>query len=309
MRKCLRERDIILRNTGIKVGIYSPGDMGSAVGACIAQAQGTPYAVLDQRSQRTRQLASAAGIQSLPTDLMLVQEVEMILSIMPPAKALQEAQRLSGVMQKAQRFPLFVDCNAISATTTQRIGKVIEATGGRFVDASIVGPPPRRQGVTRFYASGELASTFADMLGRTLDIRVLSGGIGAASHMKSCYASITKGFTALGGIAYTAAEQFSVYEALMAELQFSQPDLARWLEGALSRMAPKAWRWIAEMQEHGDAFATAQLSPAMMQGAADFYAFVAKTPPGNTTPEDPPLTPQALVEALAKGLDGIKPQP
>ncbi len=288
---------------GPKVGIFSPGDMGSAVAACILRAGGVPYAALGARSRRTRQLAKAAGVEALQDERALVQEADVVLSILPPAEALEGARLLSGLMQSAQCFPLYADCNAISASTTQTIAQVIQDAGGKFVDASIIGPPPRKQGITRFYASGPMASAFAQMLGNALDIRVLAGGLGAASHIKTCYASLTKGFTALGGIAYTAAEKFEVYQALRDELRLSQPALSQWLESAFPRMAPKAWRWVVEMQEHGAAFTEAQLSPAMMQGAADFYAFVAKTPSGKTTPEDIPPTPKALVKALAKALD------
>ena len=61
----------------------------------------------------------------------------------------------------------------------------------------------------------------------------------------------------------------------------------------------KAWRWVAQMEEHGKAFASAGLTAEMMQGAAAFFAFVAKTPLGTRTPEDERLEMDTLWQPLA----------
>jgi hypothetical protein len=63
------------------------------------------------------------------------------------------------------------------------------------------------------------------------------------------YASITKGFTALGA----NLENFRLDEetgaALDLEFAASQPELSAWLARQVPRMPPKAYRWVGEMQE------------------------------------------------------------
>ena len=46
------------------VGILSPGDMGQAIASVLSQHGLTTIAALDDRSQRTQQLAAEANIQN-----------------------------------------------------------------------------------------------------------------------------------------------------------------------------------------------------------------------------------------------------
>jgi hypothetical protein len=153
------------------------------------------------------------------------------------------------------------------------------------VDASIIGPPPRKPGVTRFYASGPHAPAFAALGAHGLDVRVLDGPLGHASALKTCYASLTKGLHALGGTLFTYAHALGLQGPLADEFRLSQPALYAWLERSLPSVPPKAHRFVGEMEEHGRGFGAVGLPEGMMQGAADFFRFVAGTPPGQEQPE------------------------
>ncbi|MEH2039978.1 hypothetical protein [Nostoc sp.] len=54
------------------VGILSPGDMGQAIAAVLNQNGLKTIAALDDRSERTRQLAAAANIQDVGSLTQLV---------------------------------------------------------------------------------------------------------------------------------------------------------------------------------------------------------------------------------------------
>ena len=55
-----------------------------------------------------------------------------------------------------------VDCNAVSPPTVERVAAVIAPTGSPFVDAGIIGAPPKPSDAgPRFYASGPHAPRFA----------------------------------------------------------------------------------------------------------------------------------------------------
>ena len=144
------------------IAIMSPGDMGHAVGAVLRQGGLRVVAELGARSARTRMLAGRAGIEAVADDAALVREADMLLSILAPAEALALAERIARAVRETGATPLYVDCNAIAPQTARRIAEITEAAGARFVDAGIIGPPPKPGATaTRFYASGRDTATFA----------------------------------------------------------------------------------------------------------------------------------------------------
>lgn len=289
------------------IGIHSPGDMGAAVGQVLAADGLRCIAALEGRSERTRRLAAQAGVQDVGSLESLVRESDAILSILVPAEAVTAARAIAAAMRTAGAAPLYVDCNAIAAGTAEEVGAAIAETGAPYVDASIIGPPPRTPGKTRFYASGPHAADFATLGVHGLDIRVLEGPVGQASAIKTCYASLTKGLNALGGTLFTYATAMGLDEPLADELRLSQPALEAWLRRSLPRVPPKAHRFVGEMEEHGLGFAAAGLPDGMMRGAADFYRFVAGTPLGAEHPETrPERTLEDVAAELARALEPKK---
>lgn len=284
------------------VAIYSPGDMGHAVGHVLAKHGLRVIASLAERSPRTRHLAQQAGIQDVGTLAALVQEADLILSILVPDQAVAAAQVVAQSMTATPRTLVYVDCNAIAPQTAQRVGQIITQADGHFVDASIIGPPPRKPGSTRFYASGQAVASFAPLRDFGLEIIDLGAAVGQASAFKMCYAALTKGLTALGTELLVAAETFGISAALAHEFEQSQAMLYRQMQQALPGMPAKAHRWIGEMEEIAQTFGAIGLPPQILAGAADLYRFVNSTPLAELTPEDPKPTFQEMIETLAQEL-------
>ncbi len=284
------------------VGILSPGDMGHTVGDVLRQNGLRVVTCLEGRSPRTRELARKAGIVNLPTYQTLITEADLILSIMVPAQATSAAETVAEALQKVDTDMTYVDCNAIAPQTAHRIGETITSVGGNFVDASIIGPPPRTPGATRFYASGPEITSFLELKEYGLDVRPLGDEIGLASAIKMCYASLTKGLTALCTELLTAAELLGVSEALAEEFQLSQSVLYERMERGLPGMPTKARRWIGEMEEISDTFADVGLTPNILTGAADMYRLVSSTHLADLSPEarDQFPTLRELITTLAE---------
>ncbi len=286
------------------VGILHPGDMGHAVGAVLGSHGLRVVAALDERSERTRGLAAKAGIEDLGTLDRLVTEADLVLSILVPAAAEEQAEQVATALRATGAQPLYADCNAIAPAATVRIGERITAAGGRYLDASIIGPPPRRPGTTRIYASGAAASELAELGSHCLEIRVLGTRIGQASGLKMCYGSLTKGLAALATSALVAAERLELDEPLRRELAESQPMLLDWFGTMLPNMPPKAHRWVGEMEEIAATLAAVGLTPRMLEGAAEMYRWVATTAPGQETPEQrQPRNLEQTIAALATRAD------
>ena len=287
------------------VGILSPGDMGHTVGWMLHQHGLRVLTCLEGRSERTRTLAAEGGFEVLPTHEDLVREADMILCILVPSEAVGVAERVAQAIRTTGADVLYADCNAVSPRTARRIGDLVGRAGARVADGGIIGPPPRKQGTTRIYASGPAAAELAQLNDYGLDIRVLEGGdIGQASGLKMCYGALTKGLTALGTELLVAAKAMGLEQALEAEQEGSLADIRAYLRRQVPAMTPKAYRWVGEMEEISACFADLGLTPNIFLGAADIYRFVAETPLGRETPEnrDRDRDLKATIEALTDEL-------
>jgi len=280
------------------VGIVSPGDMGHVVGQVLREHGVRVITSLAGRSARTQGLAAQAGIEDVGSLPALVQAADAILSILVPAEALNTAQAVAEALQSTGATPLYADCNAIAPQTVQAIDRIISEAGGRFVDGSIIGPPPRKPGATRIYLSGQHAPTLAALNDRGLELIVLDDVVGHASALKMCYAAMTKGFTALCTELLTAGEALGISEPLFRELRKSQTATLDQMTRSIPGMAPKARRWVGEMEEIAQTFAAVGLTPQMLAGAAEMYRFVGATSLADRTPEDP-TPPPTLDETIA----------
>ena len=230
------------------VAIIAPGNMGAGVGRRLADNKITVLTSLAGRSEESVRRAREAAMQ--PVEERMLAEADFLLSIVPPGDALRLAARLAPVLTTANRKPVYVECNAVSPVTMQKIADVIAATGCAFVGAGIIGPPPKPGSTnTKIYASGPAAKDLARLNDHGLIVRVLEGPLTAASALKMSYAGITKGFTALGTAMLLAASRGSSAAALKAELAESRPDLLRYLSNQVPSMYPKAYRWVAELDE------------------------------------------------------------
>ena len=268
------------------VGILSPGDMGHTVGERLRSHGLRVIAHLKDRSARTRGLAEKAGIEEVSSYEALVEEADVVLCILVPAEAAAAAKRVADALRSTGADLLYADCNAVAPQTTIEIGETITSAGGRFVDASIIGPPPRREGATRFYASGVHAGELAKLEGYGLAVPMISDRIGDASAIKMCYAGLTKGLTALCTNLLVAAEALGIRDALFDEYDLSQSAMLKRMHG-LAGMPPKSRRWVGEMEEIAATMASVGMSPKFHEGAADIYRFVGSSTLADRTPEDP----------------------
>ncbi|MCW5317165.1 DUF1932 domain-containing protein [Nostoc sp. KVJ3] len=268
------------------IGILSPGDMGQAIAAVLNQNGLKTIAALDNRSERTRQLAAAANIQDVGSLTQLVIESDVILSVLVPAAATEAANLVAEAIANVGKQIIYVDCNAIAPQKVINIAQLIESVGGIFVDASIIGPPPRIPNRTRIYTSGKQANQLQQLREHGLDVRVIGDEIGQASGLKMSYAALTKGLTAISTELLIAAHRLGLDKELWDEVSTSQKELANILTRSIPTMTPKAHRWVGEMEEIAETFKELGLTERIFHGAADVYRLVKETSLGKETPEE-----------------------
>lgn len=279
------------------VAIVAAGNMGAGIARRLVENGITVLTLLNGRSDATRQRAAAAGMQSASLDAVM--DADLLLSIVPPANALAFAEQTAFALKSARRKPVFADCNAVSPATVRHIHAVVAATGAEFVDAGIIGFPPEPGGKgPHIYASGESAPKLATLSDYGLDMRVLSGPVGAASALKMAFAGISKGSIAIVAAMILAAERSGSADALRRELSESEQSLLKTMATRIpNSLFPKAWRWVAEMQEIAE---FAKEDPAAYQiwmGISKLCERIAEDIGGDRKETD----------ALARFFDGAKP--
>lgn len=282
-----------------KIGVTSPGDMGQGIAMRLKACGYEVYTALEGRSARTAELACEAGLTDCGSIKNLVATCDAIFSVLNPGAALDNARAVAQAIRETKKKLIFVDCNAIAPQTGLEIDALIRAAGGIFIDAGIIGSPPRGKTKTRLYVSGPEAAELSQITDEQLLVRVVGERIGEASAVKMCYASLTKGTLALGMELLMAARKLGVEHILEAELKDSQSETYDSILKRCVSMPPKAHRWVPEMNEIAKTFQDVGLTPRMLQGAADMYALIAETPLGRESPE------QAR-ENTRKGIDVVR---
>ncbi len=257
------------------VAVIAPGMMGAAVGKRLVDNGLKVLTSLNGRSRETAARAAAAGMASASDEEIAASD--FILSILPPGDAVSLAERFMPALKASNAKPVYVDCNAINPLTVERVAAAIMPTDCPFVDAGIIGSPPKPGDAgPRFYASGAAAPRFATLRQYGLDIRVLGGAMSAASALKMSYAGITKGTQAIGAAMMLAASRAGSADELFKELQGSQKEMLAWFKRALSAMPPKAYRWVAEMHEIAGFVGEDPTAHELYEGAAHFYEHIAE---------------------------------
>jgi 3-hydroxyisobutyrate dehydrogenase-like beta-hydroxyacid dehydrogenase len=257
----------------ILVGLIGLGEMGAALGGRLASAGFDVAADASGRSEQSQQRARAAGIDLDRSLAGLVADARVVLSVVPPAVAVEVAREVAGAIGGRPRADLvYVDCNAVSPVTALEVERVIVEAGVRVADAAILGGPPTGTRPSPYVpVSGDGAAEVCDALGAVLDVRDIGGPVGRASALKMCYAALTKGGSALHLELLAAAERLGVADELHEHLAEKAPAQLAIMSAALPRVPARAWRWVAEMDEIAATFESVGLTPLMLAGAAEIY--------------------------------------
>jgi 3-hydroxyisobutyrate dehydrogenase-like beta-hydroxyacid dehydrogenase len=258
------------------IAIIAAGEMGAGIGRRLHERGARVLTSLAGRSPASALRAERSGMTVIATDDELLAQADFFFSIVPPGEALALAQRVKPALLRSARKPIYVDCNAVAPETAVNIGEVIIGTGSRYVDAGIIGAPPTATYSPKIYLSGDNARDVERLGTYGLSFSALDGPIGAASALKMSYAGITKGLTAIGTAMMLGALRTGCADALHRELADSQPHILTWLARQVPNMYPKAYRWVAEMEEIADFLQGDVAAPAIYDDIARFYERIAE---------------------------------
>jgi 3-hydroxyisobutyrate dehydrogenase-like beta-hydroxyacid dehydrogenase len=276
------------------VGILHPGEMGISVAASAKNSGCTVYWTSQGRSAATRERVDKIGLHDAGTLAELCAKCPIVISVCPP----HAAEDVAKEVREAGFRGLFVDANAIAPQRTVKIGDAMVKAGIAFVDGGIVGLPAWKASSTCLYLAGPRAEEVAACFpAGPLGTKILGGEIGKASALKMCYAANTKGTVALLAAIIATAENLGVREALFEQWKHDDAALPAQVEKRIQANAPKAWRFVGEMEEISRTFREAGAPGDFHTGAADIYARLAKFKDARTPP-----TLQDILLALTEGV-------
>lgn len=251
-------------------GILHPGAMGSSIGGALTALGSDVVWLTAGRGDATVARAGADGLRPVDSMAELVEHCDLLVSVCPPVFAQEVAQQVS----QHDFAGTYVDANAVSPATSRVIAEVVTGRGATFVDGGIVGPPARFAGVTVLYLSGptpacEIVQQRFD--GSLLATHVVGAEPGAASAVKMAFAAWTKGTSALLLAIRALAEAEDVVDGLAHAWSVLTPDLPARLAGTAAGTAPKAWRFVGEMEEIASTFAAVGLPSGFHDASAEIY--------------------------------------
>lgn len=259
----------------VTIAIVAMGEMGSGVAGRLVEKGARVLTSLDGRSAASAERARSVGVEVVG-DAGLIHGADLFLSIVPPASAMETAQRFLPLIAAAPNRPTYIDCNAVAPQTLHEMAAPFLRQGLPFGDASIIGIAPKPGYSPKLYMSGPIAGEAETLGALGLETRIVSAKLGDASALKMAFAGITKGIQAIGTSMALGAARAGAADAFVAELKDTLPEIYAWLCKMLPAMYAKAYRWDDEMREIAKFLEPEEGAATMLKGAAELYQHVAE---------------------------------
>ncbi len=246
----------------MRIAIFHPGAMGSALAGQLAGAGHEVRWVADGRSAATAERAARRALVAAPFE-KAVGTADLVLCSCAPQGAVDIAREVGS----AGFSGVYVDANPLSPSSLQAAVEALPSA--TFVDAGVIGPPPREgASPTHLMLSGDAEATamVRDLYAPTLVTPMVVGDeVGAASAAKSAFALYNKGHLALAELARGLARKHGVLPAL--EAQADRQDASLLADGErVGRLGAVAWRWGPEFDELADTLDAAGLEGDALRG-------------------------------------------
>ncbi|MBZ9641427.1 DUF1932 domain-containing protein [Streptomyces sp. PSKA30] len=250
--------------TEVTVGLMHPGSMGAAFAAQLRSQGTTVLWCPTGRSESSRQRAEQASMEPVTSLTDLLERVDVLLSLCPPAAAEDVAAQVA-----AHGFRgTYVEANAITPRRVRNIAECLPYAA--VVDGAVVGSPPVGGKSPTLYLAGpreqvvRLEDLFADT---DVQTHQLGDDIGQASALKLAYSSYQKASRVLAAVAYGLADANGVSDEL---LHIASKRTGSYLTetGYIPKTASRAWRWGPELDDAAALLREVGLPDDLMEAAS-----------------------------------------
>ena len=249
-----------------KVGIIGFGEVGGIFAADLAKS-GADVAVFDTKADAQQRAGLAGMAAHSPADAC--RGAAIVFVCVTAGSVLDAMRSLDGALDHA---PFVVDVNSVSPATKQEAARLIEAAGGRYVEAAVMASVPPKRLATPILLGGSHAAAFAEIAATfAMDLTVFSPDIGRASSVKMCRSVMIKGLEALTTECMLAARHYGVEADVLRTMgdtlpHPNWPDLARYV---ISRTLIHGKRRAEEMREVARTVEDAGVEPLLSRAIAE----------------------------------------
>ncbi len=232
----------------------------------------------DMKSAREAELAHAArgDVQACTSMQALCERAGLIISAVTASNTLAVAQAAA---QYIRRGTVFLDINSASPGTKQQAARLIDAAGGRYVEAGVMTSVPPFGVHVPMLLGGEHAQALAATLsGLGMDAKAVSVEIGVASAIKMCRSVMIKGLEALVIESFTTARKYGVEGHMVSTLRETFPGIDWETQGAyfFRRVTQHGKRRVEEMREAANTVREAGFESWMAAATAEKHDWVAQ---------------------------------
>ncbi len=246
------------------------GEVGQTLAADLSDIKLTSYDILfaDDDSAPSKAIKSSA-VRKCDSAIEAAENCDLVITAVTAAEDLRAAESVTRAIRKGGYF---FDLNSVSPGTKETVAKLIEDSGGRYVEAAVMAPILAKRIASPILLGGPYASEFQSIavsLGFN-GATAYSERIGPASAAKMCRSVIVKGLESLLSESMLTARHYHVEEDVLDSLRdlfpgIDWPELARYF---LSRSIEHGKRRAEEMREVAATVADAGIAPLMSEACA-----------------------------------------
>jgi 3-hydroxyisobutyrate dehydrogenase-like beta-hydroxyacid dehydrogenase len=255
-----------------RVALIGLGEVGQIIAEDLAKAGVASVAAWDIRFADPQSPPSRAtnslGVRAASSGPDAVRGAQLIVSAVTAASDVDAAE---AVIAGIERGAFFLDLNSASPGEKQKSAALIEAAGGRYVEAAVMTPYPPKRIASYMLLGGPHG---ADFMQATAHLgfagKPFSDVVGKASATKMCRSVMIKGIEALLTESMLAARHYGVEETVLASLSdlLPIPDWPALAQYMISRSLEHGVRRAEEMRESARTVAEAGIEPLMASATA-----------------------------------------
>lgn len=192
---------------------------------------------------------AAAGVEGLTRLADALAGAPLVVSVVTADRAREAAEAAAPLLAPGA---LFFDCNSCAPGTKRGSAEIVEAAGGRYVDAAVMAPVhPGLHRTPILLAGPHAAEAESALAALGMTVRAVGAEVGAASSIKMIRSVMIKGLEALTLECVLSAVKAGVDAEVLASLDatfptFDWPSRSAYM---LERAATHGVRRAAEMRE------------------------------------------------------------
>jgi 3-hydroxyisobutyrate dehydrogenase-like beta-hydroxyacid dehydrogenase len=220
--------------------------------------------------------ARAAGVAGMESAAELCKQSDLIICAVTAANTRCAAEQAAAAIQPECRF---LDLNSASPQTKSECAKIINAAGGRYVEAAVMTSVPPHGIEAPMLLGGPDAEQTAPILAQLgMKARVADQRYGVVSAIKLCRSVLVKGLEALVIESFTSARHYGVEQQVLASLHETFPTIDWEQQGGyfFSRVITHGKRRAEEMREAAGTVSDTGLAPTMAAATAECQDSIAQ---------------------------------